>query len=58
MNCVNCKKNNIAIVDKYKMEIDQDVKYLGEMSIFKCNEWHVHSFKNTRCLRSLLQKKS
>tara|TARA_Y100000590_G_scaffold444549_1_gene575430 strand:- start:51 stop:998 length:948 start_codon:yes stop_codon:yes gene_type:complete len=41
MNCVNCKKNNIELLDKYKMEIDQDVKYLGEMSIFKCNDCHL-----------------
>ena len=41
MECIYCKKSKISFVDKYKIEINKDVKYLGEMSIFKCNDCEI-----------------
>ena len=41
MECIYCKKSKISFVDKYKIEINKDAKYLGEMSIFKCNDCEI-----------------
>ena len=41
MNCINCKKNNLSFIDSYKIEIDTDVKYLGEMNIYRCKDCEI-----------------
>tara|TARA_B100001063_G_scaffold225449_1_gene234279 strand:+ start:148 stop:1098 length:951 start_codon:yes stop_codon:yes gene_type:complete len=39
--CIYCKSNNLSFVDNYKFEIDDDVKFLGNMKIFECNSCQI-----------------
>ncbi len=42
-NCLICKKEDkVKFIDDYKFEVESDIKYLGELKIFGCEECNLY----------------
>ena len=42
-NCLICKKKDkVKFIDDYKFEVESDIKYLGELKIFGCEECNLY----------------
>jgi len=42
-NCLICKKKDkVKFIDDYKFEVESDIKYLGKLKIFGCEECNLY----------------
>ena len=37
--CIYCQNKELKLLDRYKYEIPEDIKYLGKMNIFECKNY-------------------